>query len=759
METVSSWRASYVPGRWVVLAGPTSVVIMQPAPAHMSGLLSDLWQDVVSAADVGDLAQKFSAFRLDLMPHFAAFFWAEDGMHSLIRGGLRAVDAETGDVVAEGEGFHTWNEVGLQSVRQVRVDMDELDDEPVLQLPLAVGVVLAASITIDATQKVQLVLPTAAAEVEVPEGPAEPADDEAHDAPVEAVEEPAAESVDDEAVAEEPAAEEPLVDEPAVEEPAAEDDVEEPTADEDAQRHGESPVLAAGLALAGAAAVGPAITAPLAFHAGEPALPESPEPSDQEADVLPAEDADVLPAEDADVLPAEDADVLPPEDAEQFVAEQSLPIETDDHQPEDENSHETSAPGEPSWPASPEPVGHPDGDAWGIRDQESVVPVDLFVDEDGDGVPDAQQGGLDLGSEPADAPAESVALEVEAPEAPQAEGFPGFPGADVAQHQGGFLASAVPAPSGAAQAPQGPPPGWNQPQQAPYAQPQPNPYGPPQGQVPGMPFAVPSASPYAAPQAPSYPGQAYPGQPFPGQPFPGQALQSQPGQYGLPQQPIYPPSPQYGGPMTSPVPPPAAYAPAAPPPQGPGAPSEPGLPVSADSADSDSTVFSTGIAMTHKPVAPRQGSDNLVLAVVCSFGHPNPPGSPRCRRCGQPVDNANPRLVHKPVMALLITAGGARIELTDTVLIGRAPSAQAGDGNPILLPIPSPNSDISRTHLKVAVKEWDIVATDLHSTNGTMLVRPGQAPVRMMPGTPVTVEPGTILDLGDGGVITVGLPA
>src|SRR5450756_2030764 len=97
METVTNWRATYVPGRWVVLAGPTSVVIMQPAPAHMSGLLSDLWQDVVSAADIADLAQKFSAFRLDLMPHFAAFFWAEDGMHSLIRGGLRAVDAETGD--------------------------------------------------------------------------------------------------------------------------------------------------------------------------------------------------------------------------------------------------------------------------------------------------------------------------------------------------------------------------------------------------------------------------------------------------------------------------------------------------------------------------------------------------------------------------------------------------------------------------------------------------------------------------------------
>jgi len=80
-------------------------------------------------------------------------------------------------------------------------------------------------------------------------------------------------------------------------------------------------------------------------------------------------------------------------------------------------------------------------------------------------------------------------------------------------------------------------------------------------------------------------------------------------------------------------------------------------------------VFSTGIAMTHKPAAPRPGGDNLILAVVCSFGHPNPPGSPRCRVCGQPVDNANPRLVHRPVLAQLVTAGGARVEVTDTVLI------------------------------------------------------------------------------------------
>lgn len=755
METVSSWRATYVPGRWVVLAGPTSVVIMQPAPAHMSGLLSDLWQDVVSAADVSDLAGKFSAFRLDLMPHFAAFFWAADGMHSLIRGDLRAVDAETGQVVAIGEGFHTWNEVGLQSVRQVRVEMDGIGDEPVLALPLAVGVVLASSVTIDSTQKIPLVLPTVAA-AEVPDAPAgEPAaeasvpdEEPQHSVELDAPEAPLAAVVpivpvvgDLEPVAQvEPVDVAEPVDaaQPIAEtEPVAEEAPVEPTEDQDGPADDESDEFA---------------LETLADDGG----PDEPEP-----------DALAEPADAEEPEPAEDASAA-------FLAEPSLPIGTHGfaepepvEAPVDENSSDAY---EPSWPAQSDQQG----DAWGVRSAESVVPVDLFVDENHDGIPDAEQAGLDLDEQSAEALTEPVPLDVPAHDAPPVEDYPGFPGPDAA-NQGAFLASPVPSPVGSAQAPQAPLPGWNQPAQNPYGQPQPGQYGPSQGQPPvGMPFAAPGmpgsqfAHPSQAPAVPGlpFPGQAYPGQPYPGQPFPGQPVQGQPGQYGgAQQQPIYPPSPQYGGPMsplgaplTSPVPPPATYAPSAPPPQGPGAPSEPGLPASADSADSDSTVFSTGIAMTHKPAAPRPGTD-MILAVVCSFSHPNPPGSPRCRICGQPVDNANPRLVHKPVLAQLITAGGARVEVTDTVLIGRAPSAQAGDGNPILLPIPSPNSDISRTHLKVAVKDWDIIATDLHSTNGTMLVRPGLAPVRMMPGTPVTVEPGTILDLGDGGVITVRLPA
>lgn len=707
METVSNWRATYVPGRWVVLAGPTSLVVMQPPPSHMSSLLSDLWHDVVSAADVSDLAAKFAAFRLDLMPHFAAFFWAADGMHSLVRGSLRAVNAETGEVLATGEGFHTWNEVGLGDVRQVRVEMEDEDSSDALQLPLAVGVVLAATITVDATDKIPLVLPTAVAAPEV--APEDSADEATEVIPEQGfVEEPEHHEPDEEpesAVAEEPAAEY---------EPALDDEV----ADE-----------------------APAASVPSLSLVAPLAEPEVEEP----AEYVPDEPAP-SPVEVQDEEPA-------------FAAEQSLPIQYADPEPlaepepaeyvaEDHDAPTYDEPVAPAWPDH----APADDDAWGVQDTEAVAPVGMVVDEDGDGIPDAPQSDLDLSEPVLEQPPAPVALVV--PEAQQAPGFPGFPGAQVAQNQGGFLPGGVPAPA----APQGPP--WNQGPQDPYGngypgapgQPYPPQFGGPQFGGPQFGGQPPQGFP--PPQAPQFGGQP----PQFGQPQPPQ----QPGPYGPPQ-PAYPQNPPYNArlspaPMSSPVP--APYAPAAPLPQAAGVPSEPSLPQSQDSADTgDSTVFSTGIAMTHKPVAPRPGAENLVLAVVCALGHPNPQGIPACRVCRQPVDNANPRLVHRPVLAQLVTAGGARVELIDTVLIGRAPSAQAGDGNPILLPVPSPNSDISRTHLKVAVRNWEIIATDLHSTNGTMVVRPGQAPVRMVPGSPVTVEPGTILDLGDGGVITVGLPA
>ncbi len=36
--------------------------------------------------------------------------------------------------------------------------------------------------------------------------------------------------------------------------------------------------------------------------------------------------------------------------------------------------------------------------------------------------------------------------------------------------------------------------------------------------------------------------------------------------------------------------------------------------------------------------------------------------------------------------------------------------------------VPSPGQDISRTHVKVAPGQWGIEVTDMHSTNGTVVL-------------------------------------
>lgn len=62
----------------------------------------------------------------------------------------------------------------------------------------------------------------------------------------------------------------------------------------------------------------------------------------------------------------------------------------------------------------------------------------------------------------------------------------------------------------------------------------------------------------------------------------------------------------------------------------------------------------------------------------------------------------------------------------------------------------SPSSDISRSHLLVTSKDWNVIVTDLNSTNGTTVMPVGEQPFVLANGQSVQVELGTILDLGDG---------
>ncbi len=160
------WRATYTPGDWVVLSGPTSLVVVEPPTHEWASLINTLWEEVVASSSITDLAARLAHFKIDDLPSLAAFFWTDDGMRSLIRGDISVIDLATGKVVADGEGVQTWSEVGLAGVDHIRVDLPYEGDATLLELPLVVGAVRASSVTLDASELAQVSSPQAEPELE-----------------------------------------------------------------------------------------------------------------------------------------------------------------------------------------------------------------------------------------------------------------------------------------------------------------------------------------------------------------------------------------------------------------------------------------------------------------------------------------------------------------------------------------------------------------------------------------------------------------
>lgn len=165
-------------------------------------------------------------------------------------------------------------------------------------------------------------------------------------------------------------------------------------------------------------------------------------------------------------------------------------------------------------------------------------------------------------------------------------------------------------------------------------------------------------------------------------------------------------------------------------------------------------------ALLSSPGADRPGAP-LVPAVICLAGHPNPPYADRCGLCGVPVPPQTTQLVPRPVLGVLRSPDGASTPIDRPILVGRAPVQRDDLAEvPQLLRVPSPGQDISRTHLLVSPDEWEIMLTDLHSTNGTVVVRPGPGVerVQLRPGEAVAVTVGTVVELGDDVALLVDGP-
>lgn len=148
----------------------------------------------------------------------------------------------------------------------------------------------------------------------------------------------------------------------------------------------------------------------------------------------------------------------------------------------------------------------------------------------------------------------------------------------------------------------------------------------------------------------------------------------------------------------------------------------------------------------------------LVRAAICAAGHPNPPDAAACQACAAPL-TGEIRQVPRPVLAVLTLSTGQAVPVCGDVLIGRAPQAQAGaEVSTQLVTVPSPAHFVSRSHLEVSVAGWSLLARDLGSANGTVLVRAGMAPVLLASALPTPLVFGDLLDVGDGVTLRVDPP-
>ncbi|GAB3024254.1 hypothetical protein GCM10011376_09640 [Nocardioides flavus (ex Wang et al. 2016)] len=156
------------------------------------------------------------------------------------------------------------------------------------------------------------------------------------------------------------------------------------------------------------------------------------------------------------------------------------------------------------------------------------------------------------------------------------------------------------------------------------------------------------------------------------------------------------------------------------------------------------------------PVVPDDWSDRdgqtRVGAPVPDFDRPPVPGQ-----------EIAPEVVSRPVAALVFSTGDV-VAVDRTVLVGRAPEARrfASHDQPHVVTVPSPQQEISSTHLEIrpgaGVDHGSAIATDLGSTNGTVLALPGLDAEELKPGIAVSLVPGAVLDLGDGVTIQVTNP-
>ena len=179
-----------------------------------------------------------------------------------------------------------------------------------------------------------------------------------------------------------------------------------------------------------------------------------------------------------------------------------------------------------------------------------------------------------------------------------------------------------------------------------------------------------------------------------------------------------------------------------------------GCTVSSAQLRAEHQALGTGLPLP--PGTVPDGSAPMVLAAFCPANHPNPVHASRCRQCGAEVTSAT-GMVRRPPLGLLRASTGATAVLDADVVVGRRPqvTTRSGGPTPHLIAVASPELGISKSHCAIRVEGWDLTVEDLRSRNGTVLLRPGEAPHRVPEHGSTFLRTGDVIDLGENVTLTI----
>lgn len=157
----------------------------------------------------------------------------------------------------------------------------------------------------------------------------------------------------------------------------------------------------------------------------------------------------------------------------------------------------------------------------------------------------------------------------------------------------------------------------------------------------------------------------------------------------------------------------------------------PGLP---GASAQDVAAPSSGLANPDPSVesAPQAEIGPQVLGVRCPRDHHNHPDAVYCAQCGLRMGVNHTlvaRLGPRPPLGVVVLDDGSTLSIESDLVVGREPQFHAlvVSGMAQSATVVDPELNLSRAHFALRLDGWNILASDLGSSNGTYLQREGRA--------------------------------